>query len=39
VAEIDFKAEADPATLTMGENKAASSRARNIKYTVKKNLF
>ena len=39
MAEIDFKAEADPATLTMGENKAASSRARSIKYTVKKNLF
>ena len=37
--EINFKAEADPAILAMTENRVGSNRMRNIKYTVKKNLF
>ena len=37
--EISFKAEADPAILAITENRVGSNRMRNIKYTVKKNLF
>ena len=37
--EINFKAEADPAILAITENRVGSNRMRNIKYTVKKNLF
>ena len=39
VPEINFRAEADPSILTLSENKVGSSRMRNFKYTVKKNLF